>query len=117
VILELFISSNTRTYNSPMMAISAPAPAPNIGKAVAAAPDASSPPPAALVAESIADPAALVADPTADPALLVADPAACEALPAALVGVESAGKTDVRVKVEVSSWSLGSSSKSVEVVV
>jgi hypothetical protein len=31
--------------------------------------------------------------------------------------VESAAKTVVRVKVEVSSWSLGSSSKSVEVVV
>ena len=49
----------------------------------------------------------------------------CESLPLLLVcealldpdEVAPAGKTVVRVKVSVSSWSLGSSSKSVEVVV
>lgn len=103
---------NKFTYNNPSTATSAPAPAPNIGKAVAAAPEASSPP---VLASPPA--AALVAESPADPALPVTDPADCEALPAASVGVASAAKTVVRVKVRVSSWSSGSSSKSVDVVV
>ena len=93
-----------------------------MGKAVAAAPESEAAPLAALLAELAAEPAALVA---ADAPLLTASEALLTAPLPLLVcealldpdGVALAGKTVVRVNVSVSSWSLGSASKSVEVVV
>lgn len=110
-------------HNIPTTARSAPTPTPRMGRAVAAAPEASSSleDPAELVAEFAALPAASVAEETALPALSVADWPAFEALPLASVGLALAGKTVVRVRVRVSLSSLSpssssSSSTSVEVV-
>lgn len=92
-----------------------------MGKAVAAAPESETAPLAALLTELAAELAALVA---AEAPLLMLLEALLSAPPLlvceALLDpdeVAPAGKTVVRVKVSVSSWSLGSSSKSVEVVV
>lgn len=95
-----------------------------MGKAVATAPESETAPLAALLTELAAEPAALVA---AEAPLLILLEAlltaplpllvVCEALLLPPDEVAPAGKTVVRVKVSVSSWSLGSSSKSVEVVV
>jgi hypothetical protein len=105
-------------YKRPNTAASAPAP--SIGKAVAAAPESDIASPAALVAELPALPALLVAAAIPLPTLLVALSTTPPLLWEVLLApdcVASAAKTVVRVRVSVSSWSLGSSSKSVEVVV
>jgi len=94
-----------------------------MGKAVAAAPESEEAAPlAALLTELAAELAALVA--AEAPLLMLLE--ALLTTPPLLVWealllppdeVAPAGKTVVRVRVSVSSWSLGSSSKSVEVVV
>ena len=117
------IPSQWSIYNKPSTAASAPAPAPSMGKAVAAAPESETAPLAALLTELAVEPAALVAAET--PLLILLEALLTAPLPLLLVcealldpdEVAPAGKTVVRVKVSVSSWSLGSSSKSVEVVV
>lgn len=93
-----------------------------MGKAVAAAPESETAPLAALLTELAAEPAALVA--AEAPLLILLEALLTAPLPLLVVcealfdpDVAPAGKTVVRVKVSVSSWSLGSSSKSVEVVV
>jgi hypothetical protein len=58
-------------YNNPKTAAIIPAPAPNIGNAVAFAPESVTAPPAAEVAELAAPFALLVAAPTTAPPLLV----------------------------------------------
>ena len=88
--------------------MSAPAPAPIMGKAVAAAPESEAAPLAALLTELAADPAAFVA---AEAPLLIALEALLTAPLPLLVcdalldpdWVAPAGKTVVRVKVSVSS--------------
>jgi hypothetical protein len=107
-----FPHHHTTLYSNPNTAASAPAPAPNIGNAVAFAPESVTAPPAAEVAELAAPFALLVAAPTLLETLSTA-PLDWEVLPAFCEA--SAGKTVVRVRVSVSLEE--SSSKSVDVVV